>query len=261
MVKVHHLQSKLKSLRLGGVLDTLELRLDQAQKERLGYLQFLELLLEDEINRRSQRGLASRVAKARFEEVKTLEEFDFGFNPKTPAQKIRDLATCNFLEAGESVIVCGPVGTGKSHIIQAIGHSACRLGYSVYYIAANRLLSDLSGGRADGSWDVRLRRYLHPDLLILDDFCMKELTQQQSEDIYELILQRHRHSPIIIASNRSPQDWYALFPNPVLAEGALDRLINRSHHLLLEGRSYRPLLRPDGNRSSAKELDKEVETQ
>ena len=113
MVKVHHLQSKLKSLRLGGMLDTLELRLDQAQKDHLGYLQFLELMLEDEINRRSQRVLASRIAKAHFEEIKTLEEFDFGFNPKIPAQKIRDLATCNFLEAGESVIVCGPVGTGK----------------------------------------------------------------------------------------------------------------------------------------------------
>jgi DNA replication protein DnaC len=257
MVKVHHLQSKLKSLRLGGMLDTLELRLDQAQKDHLGYLQFLELMLEDEINRRSQRVLASRIAKAHFEEIKTLEEFDFGFNPKIPAQKIRDLATCNFLEAGESVIVCGPVGTGKSHIVQALGHSACRLGYSVYYITTSRFLSDLGGGHADGTWDVRLRRYLHPDLLILDDFCIKELTQQQSEDIYELILERHRHSPIIIASNRSPQDWYPLFPNPVLAEGALDRLINRSHHLVLEGRSYRPLLRPDGKQSIAKEVKTE----
>lgn len=163
MVKVHHLQSKLKSLRLGGMLDTLELRLDQAQKDRLGYLQFMELMLEDEIARRSQRGLASRVAKAHFEEVKTLEEFDFGFNPKIPAQKVRDLATCHFLEAGESIIVCGPVGTGKSHIVQAIGHSACRMGHSVLYITTHRFLSDLGGGHADGTWDVRLRRYLHPD--------------------------------------------------------------------------------------------------
>jgi len=255
MVKVHHLQSTLKALRLGGMMDTLEIRLDQVEKEKLGYLQFLELMLEDEINRRAGRVLASRIEKARFEEVKTLEEFDFAFNPKVPAQRIRDLATCRFVEAGESVIVCGPVGTGKSHIIQALGHCACRMGASVLYTQTNRMLSDLGGGHADGSWEVRLRRYLHPDLLILDDFCLRELTPQQSEDIYELIGERHRNSSTMVASNRSPQDWYPLFPNPVLAEGALDRLINRSHHLVLDGRSYRPLLRPNGGQSLAKEVE------
>lgn len=257
MVKVHHLQAKLKALRLGGMLDTLELRLDQAQQGKIGYLHFLGLLLEDEIVRRSQRSLASRIAKAHFEEAKTLEDFDFSFNPKIPAEKIRDLATCHFVEAGESVIVCGPVGTGKTHIIQALGHSACKMGHSVRFIRTNLLLSDLGGGRADGTWEMRFRQYLHPDLLILDDFCLREMSPQQAEDIYELIGERHRSSSMMIASNRSPQDWYPLFPNPVLAEGALDRLINRSHHLLLEGRSYRPLLRPDGPRSLAKEVKTE----
>jgi DNA replication protein DnaC len=254
MVKVHHLQSKLKALRLGGMLDTLEPRLDQAQREQLGYLQFLELMLEDEITRRGQRGLANRIARAHFEETKTLEEFDFSFNPKIPAQKIRDLATCHFVEAGESVIICGPVGTGKSHLLQAIGLCACRMGHDVEYVRTNRLLADLGGGRADGSWTNRFRRYLHPDLLIMDDFCLKELTAHQAEDIYELIGERHRSSSMMIASNRSPQDWYPLFPNPVLAEGALDRLINRSHHLILEGRSYRPRLRPGSQPPLAKEV-------
>jgi DNA replication protein DnaC len=257
MVKVHHLQSKLKSLRLGGMMDTIEQRLEQAQEGKLGYLEFLELMLEDEIGRRAQRGLASRIAKAHFEENKTLEEFDFGFNPKIPVQKIKELASCRFMEAGESVIVCGPVGTGKSHLIQALGHSACRTGYNVQYITASRMLSDLGGGRADGSWPVRFRHYLHPDLLIVDDFCLKELSSQQAEDIYELIGERHRNMPMMIASNRSPKDWYPLFPNPVLAEGALDRLINRSHHLVLEGRSYRPLLRPDARKAVAREGESE----
>lgn len=254
MANVHQLQSKLKRLRLGGMLDTLPIRIDQAEQDRLGYLQFLELLLEDEITRRDQRGLALRVAQAHFEEVKTLEEFDFAFNPKLPAQKIHDLATCHFVAAGESVILCGPVGTGKSHLLQAIGHSACRLGYKVLYIRANRLFAHLGGGHADGTWDVRLRAYLHPELLIIDDFCLRELSPQQAEDLFELVGERHRHLSTMIASNRAPQDWYALFPNPVLAEGALDRLINRSHNLVLEGRSYRPLLRPDRN-ALAKEND------
>jgi len=245
MPDLHHLQPKLKRLRLGGVLDTLAVRLDQAEQGRLGYLQFLELLLEDEIARREQRGLALRLAQARFEELKTLEAFDFAFNPKIPAAKIHDLAACHFVAAGESVIICGPVGTGKSHILQAIGHCACRQGYKVLYMRANRLLAHLGGGHADGTWESRLRSLLHPDLLLIDDFCLRELTPLQAEDIFELIGERHRRLSMIIASNRAPQDWYPLFPNPVLAEGVLDRLINRSHHLLLEGRSYRPLLRPD----------------
>ena len=245
MPNVHHLQPKLKSLRLGGVLDTLTVRVGQAEQQHLGYLQFLELLLEDELTRREQRGLALRLAQAHFEETKTLEEFDFAFNSKIPVQKIHDLATCHFVAAGESVIVCGPVGTGKSHLIQAIGHCACRQGHKVLYMRANRLLAHLAGGHADGTWASRLRSYLHPDLLIIDDFCLRELSVQQAEDVFELVGERHRHLSTMIASNRAPQDWYPLFPNPVLAEGTLDRLINRSHHLLLEGRSYRPQLRPD----------------
>jgi DNA replication protein DnaC len=239
MARIHHLQPKLKQLRLGGMLDTLELRLNQAEEERLGYLQFLEFMLEDEVTRREQRSLANRIARAHFEEIKTIEEFDFAFNPKIPAQRIRDLAACHFVTAGESAIVCGPVGTGKTHILQAIGHSACRLGHKVLYTRANRMFAHLGGGRADGTWESRFRSYLHPDLLIVDDFCMKALTAQQAEDFFELVDERHRKASMMIASNRAPQDWYPLFPNPVLAEAALDRLINSSHHLVLEGRSYR----------------------
>jgi len=245
MISCHHLQPRLKRLRLSGMLDTLEVRLNRAQNQQLGYLQFLEVLLEDEITRRDQGSLSRRIAQAHFEEIKTLEEFDFGFNPKTPAPKVHDLAACHFVAAGESVIVCGPVGTGKSHIIEALGHCACRLGYQVLYVRASRMFSHLAGGRADGTWESRMRAYLHPNLLIVDDFCLRELSSQQADDTFELVGERHRRSSMIIASNRTPQDWYPLFPNPVLAEGVLDRLINRSHHLLLEGRSYRPLLRPD----------------
>ena len=257
MANVHHLQPKLKLLRLGGMLDTLEVRMHQAEQGRLGYLQFLELMIEDEITRREQKSLAYRLAQAHFEEIRTLEEFDFAFNPKAPAQKIHDLATCHFIQAGESVIVCGPVGTGKTHLLQAIGHCACRQGYKVLYTRSNRLLAHLGGGRADGTWDSRLRFYLRPDLLIIDDFCLRDFTTQQAEDVFELIGERHRSLSTMIASNRAPQDWYPLFPNPVLAEATLDRLINQSHHVVLEGRSYRPLLRPDRERSLAKPNDPE----
>src|SRR3990170_312696 len=254
MLKPSHLQSKLRALRLGGMLETLDLRLDQAGQGRLGYLEFLELLLEDEIGRRAAKGLASRVSKAHFEEQKTLEEFDWSFNPTIPAARIRDLATGQFIARKESILLCGPVGVGKTFIAQALGHQACRLGYSVLFTKTARLLADLGGGRADGTAATRLRRYLHPDVLILDDFGLKEFSLPQAEDIYELICERARAGSIVLTSNRSPEDWYALFPNPVLAESTLDRLINRAHHLTLLGKSYRPLQRPDRATTLAEEV-------
>jgi DNA replication protein DnaC len=226
------------------MLETLEGRLSQAQRETLGFRDFLELLLEDEIQRRDNKRLATRVAKARFEGVKTFEEFDFSYNPQTPARQLRDLATCSFIENHTSVLLCGPVGVGKTHIAQALGHEACRRGYRVLFTKTARLLRDLGGGRADGTLEKRLGQYVHPDLLILDDFAMKEFTQPQAEDLYDLIDQRTGRGSSIVTSNRNPQDWYPLFPNPVLAESILDRLVNSAQHIVLTGRSYRSKLRP-----------------
>lgn len=245
-MKTHQLEPKLKALRLGGMLETLEVRLGQAEQGKMGYLEFLELLLEDEINRRSQKAFSMRILRAHFEEHTTLAQFDFNFNPKVPAAVIRDLATCHFVEHHQSVLMWGPVGVGKSHIAQAIGHAACQREYDVRYLLTNQLLRDLGGGHADGTWETRLRRYLQPDLLILDDFGIREFSPTQSEDIYELIRERDRHGSMIVVSNRPPQEWYPLFANPVLAEGALDRLINNSHHVVMDGPSYRPLRRPGG---------------
>jgi len=252
MAGIHQLENKMRSLKLNGMLDTLNLRLTQAQKDGLGFIQFLELLLEDEVQHRANKKLVSRISKAHFEEEKSLEEFDFKFNLKVPAHYVRDLATCQFLERKESIIFCGPVGVGKTHLAEALGHQACRLGYNVLFCKASRLLSELGGGRADGTWDKRLRRYLKPNLLIVDDFALKEFTKTQAEDLYKLIDQRYRCGSMIVTANRSPEDWYSLFPNPVIAESALDRLLSCSHIITLTGKSYRALLRP--NQSLVKEV-------
>jgi len=239
------LQPRLKRLKLGGMLQTLELRLDQAQKERLAYLEFLELLLEDEIERRQNKALSRRIIRARFEETKTIAEFDFAFNPKVPAAQLRDLASGAFIERKESLLLVGPVGVGKTHLAQAIGHAACQQGRSVLFDKTARVLSDLGAGHLDGTWERRLRRYIAVDLLILDDFGLRAFSERAGEDLYELISERVRRASTIVTSNRAPQEWYALFPNAVLAEGALDRLINASHHVVLDGKSYRPQRRPD----------------
>jgi len=244
-VYTQHLATKLKALRLGGMLDSLEARLEQAQKGNHGYMVFLEWLLEDEIERRSQKALSIRLNRARFDEAKSLAEFDFRYNPKLPVQMIRDLATCGFVERAESVLICGPVGVGKSHVAQAVGHAACQRGYSVRYAKTGRMLGDLAGGHIAGNWEQRMRAYTGPDLLILDDFGLRDFDARHSEDLFELICERHLKRSTLVVSNRPPQEWYALFANPVLAEGALDRLVNSSHYVLMEGQSYRPRHRPD----------------
>jgi DNA replication protein DnaC len=240
----HQLQMQLKALHLGGFLQTLDLRLKQAQSASLGYVEFLELLVQDEVERREAKKLNLRLSRASFEEEKTLEGFDFSFNLKLNAKLIRDLGNGAFIEKKEHVLLYGAAGVGKSHVAQALGHQSCRLGYEVLFTKAVKLFRFLLAGRADQSWEQRLKKYLAPDLLIIDDFGLSPLTLTQAEDFYEIVAERHLQSSIIITSNRPPQDWVPLFPDPVMANSALDRLVHHAHHLVMEGESYRKKLSP-----------------
>ncbi|MEU2165967.1 IS21-like element helper ATPase IstB [Streptomyces sp. NPDC019208] len=237
------LRESLKTLRLSGMLETLDARLAQAHGGELGHLDFLQVLCRDEITRREAVAFERRLRKAKFEQQVTLEGFDFNASPKLPAAQIRDLAALRWLHAGESVILFGPVGVGKTHVAQALGHLAIRQGANVRFAKTSRILAELAGGHADRTWDRRMREIARPDLLILDDFAMRQMTAPQADDLYELISERQGRS-VIITSNRAPSDWYPLFPNPVVAESLLDRLINASHQVIMNGPSYRPNKRP-----------------
>ena len=247
MTRRHQLETTLRALKLSGMLDTLEARLTQAHAGELGHVEFLQVLCEDEITRRDAAGVIRRVHQARFEQPTVIEEFDFTYNPAIPASIIRDLAALRFIERGESVILHGPVGVGKTMIAQALGHQACRRGYTAAFVKTSRLLADLAGGHADRTWGTRLRRWAKPDVLVLDDFAMREFTTAQADDLYELITERADRS-FILTANRAAVDWYPLFPNPVVAESILDRLTNTAHHIHMDGRSYRPNKRPDPRR-------------
>jgi DNA replication protein DnaC len=242
-MKAHHLEESLAKLKLTGMLETLEVRLAQAGAGELGHVELLQALCEDEAARRDATGLERRVRAARFEQLCTLEDFDFAFNPKIPATQIRDLSTLRFVEAGESVILHGPVGVGKSMIAQALGHLACRRGHPVAFTKTSRLLADLAGGHADRSFESRLRRWAKPAVLIFDDFAMRDFTLAQADDLYELVCDRTGKASVFTA-NRQAQDWYSLFPNPVVAESILDRIVNAAHHVHMDGKSYRPNKRP-----------------
>jgi DNA replication protein DnaC len=241
----------LRALHLTGMLDTFEIRLAEARAGKLGHAEFLQVLCQDEISRREAASVARRIRAARFPFEATLESFDWAFNPKVPAATIRDLARLEFLDAGEGVCLHGPVGVGKSHIAIALGHLAARRGYDVAFTTASRLLAELAGGHADRSFDVRLRRLAKVGMLIVDDWAMREFTTAGADDAYELLSERlgRPGRSLVLTSNRSPADWYPLFPNAVVGESVLDRLINTSHHLLMEGKSYRPQRRPRTTKS------------
>jgi DNA replication protein DnaC len=244
------LRDALRTLKLSGMLDTLDARLAQSRNGDLGHLGFLQTLCEDEIARHESAALARRIRRAKFETQATFEDFDFSANPKLPTAMLRDLAALRWLDAGESVILYGPVGVGKTHAAQALGHAVARRGGDIRFAKTSRMLADLAGGHADRSWGQRIREYTKPLVLVLDDFAMREHTAMHADDLYELISDRAVSAkPLILTSNRSPNDWYGLFPNPVVAESLLDRLINTSHQIAMDGPSYRPRKRPGRNTS------------
>jgi len=233
------LAPQLKHLRLSGVLDSLDLRNRQAVDERLSYLEFLARVLEDEVERRAQKQLHLRLRRAAFHGDKTLETFDFAFNPTVNRQLIFDLAAGSYIQRHENVLICGPTGVGKSHLAQALGHEACRRGYDVLFASAPRLLQHLNGGRADGTYERRLQTYLRPEVLIVDDFGLKPLQTTSAEDWFDIITERYEHGSLIITSNRALSEWPDLFSNPILASAGLDRLFHHAHAVTITGDSFR----------------------
>ena len=245
------LGSRLRQLKLSGMHEAITARAEEARHRQLDPLEFLQLLLDDEVARRETQSIDRRIGRARFEEVCDLRDFDFSYNPQIPKATLWELASGRFIDEQTSVLLCGPTGVGKSFVAQALGVAACRQGRRVLFSKTQALLTDLAGGRADGSWQPRLRRYLSPELVILDDFGMREYTVAQAEDLYEVVSRRYRRGSLVLTTNRDPGDLYPLFPSPVLAEGLLDRLVNSAVIVTMLGRSYRPRQRPNASSEEA----------
>ena len=234
----------LKRLKLGRLVPTLPERLALARAQRLDYAAFLTLLLADEVQRREQQALEQHLIQAGFEERVTLDDFDWSSPVHIDRHQLQHVFSLQFLQRKEHVILVGPVGVGKSFLVQALGAAAVRAGHSVVFTRADALLKELSQARADHTYERVFRRYLAPDLLILDDFALHRLTAQQSEDLYDLIIERHRRASFALTSNRGVDEWLGLFDNPILGNSALDRLANAAHQLVIEGPSYRAKLAP-----------------
>jgi len=239
----------LKKLRLSGFLETLDLRKDQAAQDDLSHEEFLLRLCSDEVERRDSKMLMQRLRKASFEHRKTLEDFDFHFNPAVPKSKIIDLATCGFLRAHRNVLLVGPSGVGKSHIAQALGHRACLQGSKVIYTAANDMMKQLRAARGDGSYERRMLRFTTPELLIVDDIGLRPLAQDEPLDLYEVIRQRYKRGSMILTSNRALDEVGELFGDALLASAAMDRLLDDAHIIAIDGDSFR---NPPKNKRAAK---------
>ncbi len=240
----------LKQLRLSGIMDSIEKRNRQAIENKMSYMDFLATIITDEIARRNQKKLATALRRANFRNQKTLEEFDFSFNPRINRALIMDLASCRFIAEKVSVFIIGPCGTGKSHLAQALGHSAIRQGHSVLFTSASRMLTQLNAARAINGYDRHFAKLAGVDLLIIDDFGLKPLKPPQDEDFHDVISERYERHSTIVTSNLDIPEWTDAFPNRILGEATIDRLRHGAYTVLLEGRSYRsprPISNPPEN--------------
>jgi DNA replication protein DnaC len=229
----------LKQLRLSGILDSLEARNREAITAKLAYPEFLALLIQDEVARREQKKFNLRIRRAGFRSQKTIEQFDFAFNPSINRAFIQELASARFINEPANLLIAGPCGTGKSHLAQALGHCAVRQGHDVIFSTQTQLLGSLQAARAMGTYERRFQTLARVPLLIIDDLGLKPLRSPQDEDLHDLIAERHERAATLVTSNLDFDEWGEAFPNRLLGAATIDRLRHGAYRLVLDGKSYR----------------------
>ena len=238
------IKTQLKTLKLSGIIDSLDLRLMEAQQNGLAYSEFLTSVLLDEIETRNMNKLNRLIKNANIGSGKTIETFDFSFNHSINAAHIRELATCRFIQKGENIFFLGPTGTGKTHLTKAICHQACRKYLSVLFLNSYQFFKELAQADLNDKIDNLMKKFLTVDLLAIDDFAFKKINQQNSEFLYSIVDGRYQIKSMIITSNRAVTDWGAIFPDPVIANTIMDRLAHNAHQIIFKGESYRKKMSP-----------------
>lgn len=233
------IKAQLKEFKLSGICNSIEDRLTYAKSESLSYTDFLKLLLEDEANSRRDNSYKKRYAKAKFPRRKTIEEFDFKFQPSINKRTINDCLTCQFINANSNIVFIGSPGTGKTHLSTAIAINAIGKGYKGLFTSAAHMLQDLHASRADNSYNKRVDYYLAPDLLVIDELGFKKLPSYSAGDFFEIISRRYEKGSIIITTNKDFDQWAEIFDDAILAQAILDRIIHHPEIIKIKGESYR----------------------
>jgi DNA replication protein DnaC len=245
------LLSTLRQLRLSGLAQSLDVRLQEAAGHSLSHAEFLELILQDELMVRSDRRIGRRTKAAAFCDPRTLEDFDFSFNPSIKKKAIYDLAAGAFVRQTRDVLLLGPPGVGKSHLVQAIGHCIIKSGLTVLYRSIFDVVRDFLHDQAIEGDEKVLARYLKPELLIIDDMGMKQLPKRSGEYLFEIIMRRYEKRSTMMTSNRPLEDWGKLIGDVPSATAILDRFLHHAEIVTITGKSYR-LREQAGKKNSGK---------
>jgi DNA replication protein DnaC len=250
-------QTALRQLRLSGMLQSLDVRLQEAAGNGLTHGEFLELILQDELLVRKDRQMQRHLKAAQFRELKTLEDFDWQFNPSIKKKLVYDLATGRFIREARDCLWLGPPGTGKSHLCQALGYQAIKLGFVVLYRSIFDVVRDFLDDEVFAGSGPVLTKYLKPDLLIIDDMGIKQLPKRSGECLFEIILRRYETKSTMMTSNRPLEDWGKLLGDVPAATAILDRFLHHAEIITITGRSYRLKDKATKDTDKTKEQDKD----
>jgi len=233
------LKTQLRALKLPAMAEGLDMRNRHALTNQTTYLEFLELLVEDETVSRQANGYRNRLRESKLDTQKVLDGYDFTYQPQLDKRQVYELASCRFIEQRHNAVFMGKPGVGKTHLAQAVGLEAIKRGKKVLFAHTNEMLDRLYASRADGSYQATLQRYLKPDLLILDELGFKKMPQNSMEDFFEIIRRRYETGSMIITTNRNFEDWGTLFGDRVIASAIIDRIVHHAVIVKLTGPSYR----------------------
>ena len=233
------LKNKLQALKLAGMAKTLPSRNEYAMANQASYLEFLELLIEDESCSRAGNSYRRRFLKSKLSEEKTIAGYDFAYQPELDKKLVLDLACCRFVREKKNIVFMGNPGVGKTHLANALGLEALRQGYKAMMTHSSDLIEKLSASKGDGTYSHTLKSFLEVDLLIIDELGFKKIQEKNVDEFFEIIRRRYEHGSVILTTNRNFEEWEKIFGDSVLASAIIDRLIHHCHVVRIVGNSYR----------------------